>query len=74
MKTGQRVRFRQGLKIGDITIPKDAAGVVVCSYKLLADRSGRERVDVDFRPYGILWAQPAEAFETTSENQVQPAA
>ena len=71
MKTGERVRFRSGLQIADqISIPRDASGTVVCSYHLLADKSRRcERLDVDFRPYGILWGQPAEAFEPTLEGQ-----
>ena len=76
MKTGQLVKFRPGLRISaDTAIPNDAAGIVVCAYKLLSDRTGRcERIDVDFHPYGILWAQPAEAFESMSEAQAAPAA
>ena len=76
MKTGQVVKFRPGLRIAaGNSIPNDAAGIVVCSYKLLSDRTGRcERIDVDFRSYGMLWAQPADAFESMSEAQAAPAA
>ena len=69
MKTGQKVKLRPGRRVasGD-AIPADADGVVVCSYRLLANRcGGAERVDVDFKPYGMLWAHPADAFEAAAE-------
>ncbi len=69
MKSGQIVRFKAGSRASElVSIPREAHGKVVCSYRILANRAVRsERVDVDFKPYGMLWAQPVDAFEPLDE-------
>ena len=76
MKTGQKVRIRSNRKIAAAsTIPQDAEGVVLCAYRLLSDlQTHTERVDVDFSPYGMLWGQPAAAFESLSMDRAEVAA
>ncbi|NDA46863.1 MAG: hypothetical protein EBY21_06215 [Alphaproteobacteria bacterium] len=76
MKTGQKVRLRSNTKIAAASaIPQDAEGVVLCAYRLLSDRqTNMERLDVDFSSYGMLWGQPAAAFESLSRDRAEVAA
>ena len=72
MKTGQIVRFRKDSRVSElVAIPREALGTVVCSYRVLANRpNAPERIDVDFKSYGILWGQPADAFEATADDRI----
>jgi hypothetical protein len=69
MKSGQIVRFKAGSRASElVAIPREAQGKVVCAYRILGNRAIKtERVDVDFKPYGMLWAQPVDAFEPLDE-------
>jgi hypothetical protein len=69
MQAGQIVRLRPGGRISaSRAIPLEASGTVICAYRLLAGRlGGGERIDVDFRQHGVVWGQPAEAFEPAGE-------
>jgi hypothetical protein len=73
MQAGQVVRLRPGGRISSPrTIPADASGIVICAYRpVVGGHGGPERIDVDFRQHGIVWAQPAEAFEP-SEERAEP--
>jgi hypothetical protein len=73
MQAGQIVRLRPGGRISSSrAIPEGAAGVVICAYRpSVGGRGGPERIDVDFRQHGIVWAQPADAFEASDEHSAQ---
>ncbi len=72
MKTGQIVRFRLDNRVSELaSIPREALGTVVCAYRVLANQTCKaERIDVDFKSYGILWAQPADAFEPLPDERI----
>jgi hypothetical protein len=71
MKPGERVRLKSGTAVAARSaIPADACGTVICAYQLLTHQPGfRERVDVNFAPHGVLWGQPADAFESPADMQ-----
>jgi hypothetical protein len=70
VRKGQRIRLRQSsLAAREWGLPLDAEGVVICEYRLLADRSGAcELVDVRFDAKTIVWGAPAKEFEPISES------
>ena len=70
MRKGQRIRLRHpSLAAREWGLPLDAEGVVICEYRLLADRSGAcDRVDVRFNAKTIVWGAPAREFEPIGES------
>ena len=46
----------------------DSVGAVLCSYRVLADPSGADRVDVRFAS-ATVWGAPAAEFELVGEPQ-----
>lgn len=69
MKAGQTVQLKADARTAQhAAIPPDAVGTVLCSYRLL-QRFPRhpDRVDVDFKDYGVLWGEASDIFEIKSE-------
>lgn len=52
-----------------MAIPPDAEGTVLCCYRLL-QRYPRhpDRVDVEFKGYGVLWGEASDLFEIKTQD------
>ncbi|MDH7797811.1 MULTISPECIES: hypothetical protein [unclassified Beijerinckia] len=68
MKAGQIVQLKTAARAAQhMSIPPEAEGTVICTYRLL-QRFPRhpDRVDVDFKDYGVLWGEASDLFEVKS--------
>ncbi|MDT2020261.1 hypothetical protein [Methylocella sp. CPCC 101449] len=70
MKAGQIVQLKAAVRAAQhMAIPPDAEGTVLCCYRLL-QRYPRhpDRVDVEFKGYGVLWGEASDLFEIKTQD------
>ncbi|OJY00116.1 MAG: hypothetical protein BGP04_21105 [Rhizobiales bacterium 62-17] len=70
VKAGQIVQLKAASRAPQhMAIPPDAEGTVLCSYRLL-QRYPRhpDRVDVEFKGYGVLWGEASDLFEIKTQD------
>jgi hypothetical protein len=74
MTTGQLVQLKVHSRNAQrASIPAHATGTVICSYRLLQPKPRHpERVDVDFKDYGVLWGEPSIVFEALEPTETSP--
>ncbi|HEV2574799.1 MAG TPA: hypothetical protein VGU72_23915 [Beijerinckiaceae bacterium] len=70
MKAGQIVQLKAAVRAAQhMAIPPNAEGTVLCCYRLL-QRYPRhpDRVDVEFKGYGVLWGEASDLFEIKTQD------
>ena len=73
LRKGQRLRpLHPALAEREWGVRGDAVGTVLCSYRVLIDRSGAaDRVDVKFPSGATIWGAPAAEFAVVPEGQAE---
>ena len=73
MRPGQRVQLKPLPQIAEaLSLKTQTAGTVLCSYKLVRRKPGRnELLDVRLDSQVTLWGVAAEAFEESAAGQSQ---
>ena len=65
---GQRLRpIHPDLAECEWGLRGDAVGALLCSYRVLTDPSGADRVDVQFASGATVWGAPADEFEIVAD-------
>lgn len=69
LRKGQRLRpLHPALAEREWGVSGDAVGTVLCSYRVLVDRSGAaDRVDVRFSSGATVWGAPAAEFTVVGD-------
>jgi hypothetical protein len=75
LRKGQQLRpLHPALAEREWGVSGDAVGTVLCSYRVLIDRSGAvDRVDVKFGSGLTIWGAPATEFAVVAEGKPVPA-
>ena len=73
LRKGQRLKpVHPALAEREWGVAGDAVGNVLCSYRVLIDRSGAaDRVDITFESGRTIWGVPAAEFAVVSEVKVK---
>jgi len=68
LRKGQRLRpLHPALAEREWGVRGDAVGTVLCSYRVFADPSGVDRVDIKFPSLPTVWGAPAAEFAIVAE-------